>query len=81
MKTSFVTNAVNGIGILPTVTGHGSSIIYSKGNDANLDFYIIPKGTGKVRFGTYTSTGDVACNGYIEIKDASGTIRKLAVIS
>lgn len=28
-----------------------------------------------------TATGDTAITGYIEIKDAAGTVRRLAVIS
>ena len=43
----------------------------------NGDFSIITSGTGRTKFGTYVGTGDVVCNGYIEIKDAGGTARKL----
>lgn len=49
--------------------------------DDNLDVRLTPAGTGNVRFGTHTATSDTAISGYIEIKDAGGTIRKLAVIS
>lgn len=35
----------------------------------------------RVRFGTYTANADAPIVGYISIKDDSGTIRKLAVIS
>jgi len=51
------------------------------GSNANQDIKINPIGTGKVRFGTHTATSDTAVSGYIEIKDAGGTIRKLAIIS
>jgi hypothetical protein len=40
-----------------------------------------PKGTGVVQFGTHTGTADTAISGYIEIKDAGGTTRKLAIIT
>ena len=50
------------------------------GSDTNIDFALIPKGTGNVRFGTYTGTA-LSIAGYIEIKDAGGTIRKLAVVA
>ena len=49
------------------------------GTETNADLQLVPKGEGKVRFGTYTAaTGEV--NGYIEIKDSTGTVRKLACI-
>lgn len=49
----------------------------SPGDNANV--YIIPKGNGHVSFGRVTPGGG-AISGYIEIKDATGVIRKLAVI-
>jgi len=76
-QVDFVSNGVNGIGIQPTVSGNGSSNVFARGSDSNLDFFIIPKGTGMVKFGTHTGSGDVACNGFIEIRDASGVVRKL----
>jgi len=33
--------------------------------------------TGTLKYGTHNATGDVACNGYIEIVDSGGTTRKL----
>jgi hypothetical protein len=44
---------------------------------ANHDLYLAVTGTGVVKFGTHTGTGDVACNGYIAVKDAAGNARKL----
>lgn len=55
--------------------------LVSRGADTNVDLALTPKGTGQVRFGTLTATVDVPITGYIEVKDAAGTIRKLAVIS
>jgi hypothetical protein len=50
------------------------------GSDTNIDLALTPKGTGLVRFGTYTNTVSTIA-GYIEIRDAGGTIRRLAVVS
>jgi hypothetical protein len=51
------------------------------GSDTNIDLALTPKGTGNVRFGTYTASMALTIQGYVEIKDAGGTIRKLAVIA
>jgi hypothetical protein len=40
-----------------------------------------PAGTGNVQYGTHSAVGSETITGYIEIKDASGTLRKLAVLS
>jgi hypothetical protein len=59
----------------------GSSPAFSVlGSDTDIDLTLTPKGAGKVRFGTRTASADVAITGYIEIKDAGGTIRRLAVV-
>jgi hypothetical protein len=54
--------------------------ISSSGADTNIDLALTPKGTGNVRFGTYTGTA-LSIAGYIEIKDSGGTVRKLAVVA
>jgi hypothetical protein len=51
------------------------------GSDANIDLTLTPKGTGNVRFGTFTADMTLVVQGYIEVKDSGGTIRKLAVIA
>lgn len=51
------------------------------GSDTNIDLALIPKGTGKVRFGTHTANADAAITGYITIKDSAGNLRKLAIIN
>jgi hypothetical protein len=51
------------------------------GSHGNQDILIQPLGTGKARFGTHVATSDTGVSGYIEIKDAGGTIRKVAIIS
>jgi hypothetical protein len=55
--------------------------LVSEGTDTNIDLSLTPKGTGNVRFGTYTASMALTVQGYIEIKDSGGTIRKLAVIA
>lgn len=55
--------------------------IAAVGNNADIDIVIAPKGTGTLRYGTHTTTTDVATTGYITIRDSSGVTRKLAVIS
>jgi len=49
--------------------------------DANIDIQLTPKGTGAVRFGAHAAIVAETVTGYIEIKDAGGTTRKLAVVS
>ena len=53
----------------------------AEGSDTDIDLYLGGKGAGVVRFGTWTTSGDVAVNGYITIKDSSGTTRKLATVA
>jgi hypothetical protein len=55
-----------------------SAFVASAGSDTNIDLTFFPKGTGNVRFGTYTGTV-LTPTGYVEIKDAGGTIRRLLV--
>jgi hypothetical protein len=47
----------------------------------DIDLTLTPAGTGNVRFGTHAAVGVELVTGYITIKDAGGTSRKLAVIS
>jgi hypothetical protein len=56
-------------------------VITSTGSDANVDLYISPKGSGVLRYGAFNGTSDSPISGYIQIKDNSGAIRKLAIIS
>ena len=48
---------------------------------ANIDLPLVPLGTGRVQFGTHAAISSETLSGYIEIKDAGGTVRKLAVVS
>ena len=56
--------------------------VYGVGSSAtNADLSLAPKGTGLVKFGSYTTTSDAPVVGYISIKDQNGNTRKLAVIA
>lgn len=75
-----VASAVNGVQITPAVATAGPKIA-AFGSDTNIDLSLSGKGTGTLRFGTLTSNADAPISGFITIKDAGGTARKLAVIS
>jgi hypothetical protein len=68
----------NGLSFSAGTSGSNLSAIYATGTDTNIDLQLNPKGSGNIRFGTFTS-GAPAATGYIVIKDASGTTRKLLV--
>ncbi len=59
----------------------GAPYIAAAGASANSDVRLLPKGAGLVRYGTFTVNADAPITGYISIKDAGGTTRKLAVIA
>ena len=70
-------SAVNYLQVTGAATA-GSPTILTGGSDTNIDLALTPKGTGVLKFGTYTA-GVVAQAGYITIKDAGGTTRRLLV--
>jgi hypothetical protein len=74
------TSQVNGLQVAGSATG-ASPVLSATGSDANIDLTLTTKGTGNVRFGTYTANMALVIQGYIEIKDSGGTVRKLAVIA
>lgn len=47
----------------------------------NIDLTLTPAGTGVVQFGTHAALSGESVTGYITIKDAGGTSRKIAVVS
>lgn len=59
-------------------SGTDDSII---GQTTNNDLFLSPNGTGVLKFGTKTGTGDVAVDGYISIKDSAGNAVKLATVA
>lgn len=60
--------------------GLQSAEIVAEGADVNIDLQFNPKGTGVVQFGTRTANADAPVTGFITVKDAGGTNRKLALI-
>jgi len=71
--------AVNALNLTGSATGTAVPISVT-GTDTNIDLALTPKGTGRLRFGTYTATVSTIA-GYIEILDSGGTVRRLAVVS
>jgi hypothetical protein len=75
------TNMANHLQIDAAAAGSAPTLsVGSLSSDTNVDLALTPKGTGNVRFGTYTGTA-LSIAGYIEIKDSGGTVRKLAVVA
>ena len=73
-------SAVNFLQVAGGAAG-GEVQLSGQGSDTNVNVAIYPKGAGFVKFGTHTASSDVAITGYITIKSADGTTRKLAVIA
>ena len=69
-------------GVTNNETADNNGLLTIIGLDAaDVDIQLSPKSTGHVRFGTHSAIGAEALSGYIEMKDAGGTVRKLAVVS
>ena len=77
LRATPVASAVNYLNVIGAVTT-ASPAIQAAGSDTNIDLTLTPKGTGVLKFGTYTA-GILAQAGYITIKDAAGTTRNLLV--
>jgi len=75
-----VTSVASGANFLRATGAAASSapVLSAQGSDTNIDLTLTPKGTGNVRFGTYTGT-ILTPTGYVEIKDSGGTVRRLLV--
>jgi hypothetical protein len=79
-KFTHTASAVNWVQMTGAAAGSAPSYAVA-GNDTNIDLALTPKGTGNVRFGTFTADMTLVVQGFIEVKDSGGTIRKLAVIA
>lgn len=79
-ETVGITSGVNYLRATQSITGYHPSLS-AQGTDTNIDLALIPKGAGNICFGAYTANMALVIQGYIEIKDSSGTVRKLAVIA
>jgi hypothetical protein len=56
-------------------------VLLAEGTDTNIDLEVRPKGSGVLRVGTHSALAAETVTGYITIKDAGGTTRKIAVVS
>lgn len=74
------TTPVNSLQIYAGATTEAVRLI-ANGTDTNIDISFVPQGSGVVKYGTHTASADAPISGYITIKDSSGNLRKLAVIS
>ena len=72
-----VASAVNRMTLIGSAAG-SSPTISVVGTDTNIDLALTPKGTGRVKFGTYTGT-ILTPTGFVEIVDSGGTVRRLLV--
>lgn len=75
-----VTGAVNYLQVNNATTGNVPTLS-AQGSDTDIDIALTPLGAGKLKFGTHTAIGAETLSGYILIKDSSGTLRKIGVIS
>ncbi len=66
--------------IVPGASTGAAAEIRTRGSGNNIDLALLPKGNGMLSFGTYTSSASATVNGYIQVRDVNGVIRKLAVI-
>jgi hypothetical protein len=74
-----VGSAVDYVQVTGSATGNPANVtLTAAGTDANINLVLTAKGTGTIKFGTYTA-GTVAQAGYITITDSGGTSRRLLV--
>jgi hypothetical protein len=59
----------------------GAPKLLAAGTASDIDVQLLPKGGGRVLIGPWTSSSDASVNGYIEVKDSSGNVRKVATIA
>lgn len=87
--TAFGENVFSGEG-QKIVLGSGAAIGFQGGThpsvramsaNTDADLLLQAQGAGRIRFGSLTANADAPVTGYITIKDFSGTVRKLAVIT
>lgn len=75
-------STANWLVIASAATGKAPAIFpAAASSDTNVDIELRPKGTGRVWIGAWTSNADAAVNGFITVKDSTGTLRKLATIA
>jgi hypothetical protein len=76
------TNMANHLQVDAAASGSAPTLsVGALSSDTNVDLALAPKGTGLVRFGTYTASMALTVQGFIEVKDSGGTTRRLAVVA
>jgi hypothetical protein len=70
----------NAVQIEGALTG-GVPSVTAVGSDTDVDLLLAGQGAGAIRVGTHSALGAETVTGYITIKDAGGTARKIAVVS
>ncbi|MBK3799571.1 hypothetical protein GAY33_10070 [Azospirillum brasilense] len=80
LRVTPVAAAVNTLEAAGAVSGAAPTLSV-QGANADIDLKLSPKGAGHVRFGQYTAAGGLAVTGYVEIKDAGGVVRRLAIVN
>lgn len=86
---SIVLRALTGSGKVYVSLGAGHALaFYVNSGDGCIDsvtadqnIFLKPNGSGLVKFGTKTGTGDTATDGYISILDSAGGAVKLATVA
>jgi hypothetical protein len=77
LRVNHTASAVNYFGLTGAAAGSAPALSVA-GTDTDIDLALTPKGTGNVRFGTYTA-GVLTPTGYVTIKTSDGTTRRLLV--
>jgi len=73
-------SAVNYLAVKNSATGNAIDI-GAFGTDSNIDLSLTTKGSGVVRFGSYTAIGSETLAGYVTIKDIANNVRKVAIVN
>lgn len=68
-------------GLSVTTSTAGRVQLTARGDSADIDFVLIPKGAGITRWGTGVASGDAAVVGYFTHKTADGVTRKIPYIA
>lgn len=80
-QVSWVPNSTTFLSLRPSADGTPIQLV-ADGIPDNIDIQLVPKGTGKIWLGEFKSaSGTANISGYVEVKDATGAIRKLAVLA
>lgn len=72
---------LNRFKMTPSASGGAQATLAVEGPDTNLNLRLLTKGTGVVRFGTFSVIAGEVLAGYISILDSAGSPRKLAIIA